>query len=147
VFIAPVVAVGSLLFALAGMANTGLAVARKTRYLALAAAAGLVVNVAANLVLIPWLGVRGAAIATPIGNLAYLLVTYSWSRRYATWHIPWATLIRAGIAAGVAAAAAALVGVAATQPFANVVIDAAIGLSVYVGVLAALGEHRRGEAT
>jgi O-antigen/teichoic acid export membrane protein len=141
--VAPIVAVGSLLFALAGMANTGLAVAKQTKYLIASSAIGLFVNIAANLALIPWLGIKGAAIATPIGNGAYLLATYHWSRRHAAWAIPWRTLVRACAAA--AAGYGAAVAVSVGGFFANVVLDAAVGLPVYVAVLALLGEHRHVE--
>jgi O-antigen/teichoic acid export membrane protein len=143
--VAPIVAAGSLLFALAGMANTGLAVAKQTKFLVVAAASGLAANVAANLVLIPWLGIKGAAIATPIGSAAYLLGTYWWSRRYAALRLPFATLGRAAIAAAAGYGAACAVTVSPTEPAVNVVLDAVVGLPVYVGVLALLGEHRRGE--
>lgn len=142
--VAPIVAAGSLVFALAGMANTGLAVARQTKFLVAAAAAGLAANVVANVILIPWIGITGAAIATPIGNAAYLLATYYWSRRYATWRFPVATLVRACIAASVAYAAASAVSVSPNEPLGNLALNAAVGLPVYVGVLALLREHRRG---
>jgi O-antigen/teichoic acid export membrane protein len=139
--VAPVVAVGSLIFALATMANTGLAVARRTKFLIASSTIGLGVNVAANLVLIPRYGIQGAAVATPIGNLAYLLATYHWSRRYATWRIPYATLIRTCIAAAAGYGAAVAVSTG-TSRLLDIGLDAAIGLTVYVALLGLLGEHR-----
>jgi O-antigen/teichoic acid export membrane protein len=139
--VAPIVAVGSLIFALAGMANTGLAVARRTKYLIVSSIIGLSVNVLANLILIPRFGIEGAAVATPIGNLAYLLATYHWSRRYATWRIPYLTLARACIAAAGAYGAAILVSVGSSR-LVNVGLDAGVGLMVYLALLGAFGEHR-----
>lgn len=139
--VAPVVAVGSLIFALATMANTGLAVAKRTKFLIVSSTIGLGVNVSANLLLIPHFGIQGAAIATPIGNLAYLLATYHWSRRYATWHIPYATLARTCVAAAGAYGAAVAVSVG-TSRLLDIGLDALIGLTIYVALLGALGEHR-----
>ncbi|MDX6453213.1 MAG: hypothetical protein QOH16_3262 [Gaiellaceae bacterium] len=139
--VAPVVAVGSLIFALATMANTGLAVARRTKFLIVSSTIGLGVNVVANLLLIPRFGIEGAAIATPIGNLAYLLATYHWSRRYATWHIPYATLIRTCVAAAAGYGAAVAVSIG-TSRLLDIGLDAVIGLTVYLALLGLLGEHR-----
>jgi O-antigen/teichoic acid export membrane protein len=143
--VAPIVAIGSLLFALAGMANTGLAVAKQMKYLVLSSGIGLAVNVLANLVLIPPMGVKGAAIATPISMAAYLLATYHWARRYATWHVPFGTLLRASTAAGVAYVCAATVSVGSSRLM-HVLLAAAVGLLVYLAALLALGERRRGQA-
>ena len=65
--VAPIVGAGSLIYVLALVSNTGLVIAKKTLPLAVCAAVGLIVNVAANLVLIPPYGIVGAAIATPSG--------------------------------------------------------------------------------
>jgi O-antigen/teichoic acid export membrane protein len=139
--VAPIVAVGSLIFALAGMANTGLAVARRTSFLIASSTIGLVVNIGANLLLIPRFGIQGAAVATPIGNLAYVLATYHWSRRYATWRLPWATLVRTILAATGGYAAAVLVS-AGGDRLVEVMLDAVVGLTVYVALLVVLREHR-----
>jgi O-antigen/teichoic acid export membrane protein len=138
--VAPVVAIGSLLFALAGMANTGLAVARRTKFLIASSSIGLAVNLSANLALIPAFGIQGAALATPIGNGAYLLATYHWSRRYATWRVPWRTLINCAVAAAAGYGVAIAVSVGDSRVF-NVAIDAIVGLPVYIGLLWLLREH------
>jgi O-antigen/teichoic acid export membrane protein len=139
--VAPIVAAGSLIFALAGMANTGLAVARRTKFLIASSTIGLATNVVANLLLIPRFGIQGAAVATPIGNLAYLLATYHWSRRYATWRIPYVTLARACVAGAGGYSAAVLVSVGSSRLL-DVGLDALVGLPVYIGLLGLLGEHR-----
>jgi O-antigen/teichoic acid export membrane protein len=139
--VAPIVASGSLLYALAALANTGLVVAKRTTYLVLSSSLGLLVNVGANLLLIPAYGIRGAAIATPVGYGVYLAATYAWSRHYATWHFPFATALRAAVASGVGYAALKLLPLPPGD-LGNLLSSAAIGLPVYVVVLAVLGEHR-----
>lgn len=142
--VAPIVALGSLLFALTGLANTGLVVARKTTFLILASGIGLVVNVAANIVLIPALGIVGAAIATPVGYGVYLLVTYRWSRAYATWGFPVATALRAAAAAAGGYLVVRLLPHPAND-LVSVALSALVGLVVYAAVLALLGERRAGD--
>jgi O-antigen/teichoic acid export membrane protein len=123
------------------MANTGLAVARRTKYLIASSTIGLSANVLANLALISRFGIQGAAVATPIGNSAYLLATYHWSRRYATWRIPYLTLVRASVA-GVGGYGAAVLVSAGGSRLLDVGLDALVGLPVYIAILGLLGEHR-----
>jgi O-antigen/teichoic acid export membrane protein len=139
--VAPIIACGSVLFALAGLANTGLAVAKRTKYLAASSAIGLAANVAANVVLIPLLGIVGAAIATPLANALYLGATYRWARDHATWHFPWGTFVRAAAAAGAGYATAALVTFGA-QPIERAAFAALIGAAAYLVSLLLLGERR-----
>jgi O-antigen/teichoic acid export membrane protein len=96
-----IVAVGSFIYSLALIGNTGLIVAKRTIPLVSAAFIGLFTNVVANLILIPPFGIKGAAIATPIGMAAYLVSVQIWARRHVTWHFPFSTLVRATLAAGV----------------------------------------------
>jgi O-antigen/teichoic acid export membrane protein len=103
--VAPIVAVGSFILALGLVGNVSLTMARRTMPFVYAALAGLAVNVAANLVLIPSFGVKGAAIATPIGNLVYLLTGQRAARHEATWRFPVRTFATALAAAALAIAA------------------------------------------
>ncbi len=140
--VVPIVAVGALVFALARVGETGLVIAKRTAPLVYAAFIALVVNVVANLVLIPPLGIKGAAIATPIGYLALLASTQLYARRHATWSFPFATLLRAAAAAaiGYGVARAAMLGVDAN--LAKLAVAAAAGAPAYVAVVALLGERR-----
>lgn len=143
--VAPLVAVGSLLTALAVLANTGLAVARQTKYLVFSAGLGLAANVVANLVLIPPLGIKGAAIATPIGTGLYLAFAYMWARPYARWRFPYPTAIRAAAAAGAGYAAAVLLTPDTFSRPATVSAAAGIGGAVYLAAMLLLGERRGSE--
>lgn len=140
--VAPIVAVGSLLFALTTLANVGLAVARQMRYLVASAGIAVVVNVLANLVLIPPYGAIGAAVATPISTGAYLVITYYWARRYAKWRFPRATLARA-IAAGLLAYVAVVTIVPDSWSRVNKIgLTALLGGAVYAAVVVLLGERK-----
>jgi O-antigen/teichoic acid export membrane protein len=139
--VAPIVACGSLLFALAGLANTGLVIARKTKFLALSNALGLIVNIAANIALIPWLGIKGAAIATPIGYGVYLVATYFWARPHATWQFPVATAVRALVAAVCGYVVVRVLPLAPNSIY-TLLFAALAGAAVYVSVLVVLGERR-----
>ena len=67
--IAPLLAVGVAIHALTVLPTTSLNVARETRALPWATGAGAVVTVAANVALIPPLGMTGAALATVAGSV------------------------------------------------------------------------------
>jgi O-antigen/teichoic acid export membrane protein len=148
--VVPIIALASFFGALALFSNTGLSLARKTPQMVYAAAVGLAVNVAANLVLIPLYGIVGAAIAAPIGMATYVAASQFWSRRVLTWHFPFATLVRAAVAAGAGAGAsvaishaAGWVGFQATRPeIAILGTTALVGGGIYVLVLVLLGERR-----
>jgi O-antigen/teichoic acid export membrane protein len=139
--VAPIVACGSLFFALTGLANTGLVVAKRTRYLVLSSGLGLIVNIVANVVLIPELGIKGAAIATPLGYGVYLAATYWWARHHVTWSFPLPTAFRAAAAATAGYAVIRLLPLPASH-LSRVGIGAVVGAMVYVAALLLLGERR-----
>ena len=140
--VVPIVGAGSLVYMLALVANTGLVIAKRTWPLAYSAAIGLTLNVVVNLVLIPPLGIVGAAIATLIGRAGYLVAVQAWARPYATWHFPFMTLARACFAAGVALTTAALTMTVTSYGVVQLIIAIVVGGSVYAGALSLLGEHR-----
>jgi O-antigen/teichoic acid export membrane protein len=138
--VAPIVAAGSLLYALSSIGSIGLAVARRTRPLVYASAIGLAVNVAANLVLIPPFGAKGAAIATPIGWAVYLAAVHLWARGYASWAFPFVTLARAGFASALAFAAAVLLVPGRLADLTGAVAEIGTVAVVYAVALAVTGE-------
>lgn len=140
--VVPIVAIGSLIFALALIGTAGLTIARRTWPFIYAALAGLAANVAANLVLIPWLGIKGAAISTPIGTACFLLAALHWSRREAAWRVPWSAVARAVVAAVVAFGAAVGLESLVEGNLARLLVSGATTLVVYVLVLALLGVRR-----
>jgi O-antigen/teichoic acid export membrane protein len=142
--VAPIVAIGSLLYGLGGLAAVGLAVQRRMRYLILSTALGLIVNVAANLVLIPLYGVIGAAIAVPISTGVYLGATAWWSRPYAHWSFPMSTLVRAVIATVIGIVIAKMAINHFHWQVVQALVAAGVGLVAYAGALLVLGERAHG---
>jgi O-antigen/teichoic acid export membrane protein len=139
--VVPIVAAGSLIYALTLFGNAGLVVSRQSRPLIYASAIALALNVGANLLLIPPLGIKGAAIATPVGNAAFLVAAQYWSRRYATWRFPFATLARTAAAAALGLGAARLL-LFLEQPLASITVRVVAFAVVYVVALWALGERK-----
>ena len=76
-----IVALGAVVYAFYTMFVTALFVAKRTRRLALITFASVIVNVALNALLIPLLGVSGAAWATVGGYAFFALATYLHGRR------------------------------------------------------------------
>ncbi|HEY8315722.1 MAG TPA: oligosaccharide flippase family protein [Gaiellaceae bacterium] len=140
--VAPFVGLGSLVYVLALVSNTGLVISKRTLPLAYSAAVGLTANVVANLILIPPMGILGAAISTPIGMAGYLLTVHAWAHPHATWRFPFTTLARACAAAAAAWGAAALAMPVTAYGALQLVIAVVVGGAVYVGTLSLLGEHR-----
>lgn len=136
------VAAGSLIYSLALIGNTGLIVAKRALPLISAAIVGLVVNVAANLILIPHFGIKGAAAATPIGMAAYLASVQIWSRHHVTWRFPFSTLGRACIAAGAGLAISYELERLTNSTAGDLALACFGGGAVYVLVLVLLGERR-----
>lgn len=145
--VVPIVAIGTLFYALGLVGTAGLITSKRTPPLIWAALIGLGVNVGANLVLIPAFGIIGAAVATPISTATYLLAVQLWARRYVTWRFPYATAARATIAGAVALGAAlAAVPDGLTETLRIAVAALLIGL-VYTAVLGVLGERRMSRAS
>jgi O-antigen/teichoic acid export membrane protein len=145
----PIIAFGTAIFVLVGLAALGCSVTRQIRPMIWSAAAGLAANVASNLVLIPAFGIIGAAISMPIGAAVYLAAATWSSRQYARWHFPFGTLVRSLVATAIAIAVAELaIGWLYEGPLTQTDAGEQIGLAMlvgglaYVGGLALLGELR-----
>ena len=138
--VAPIVAVGTFLYVLALVANTGLVVAKRSRRILVGAGAALLANIVANLVLIPPFGIVGAGIATIVGMGVFLLATLVSSRPFATWHFPLATFVRGLVATLVGVGAALALGRLANRDVTELLVSAGGGLAVYAAALVVLGE-------
>jgi O-antigen/teichoic acid export membrane protein len=139
--VAPLIAAGSLLYSLAAIGSIGLSVAKRTGPLVIGSVTGLVVNIVANLILIPPFGILGSAVATPIGMAAYLMTAYLYAHRYASWSFPLPTLVRATTASVLAYVAAVLSASALESSFAGIVVATIAGGAVYVSTLLVFGER------
>lgn len=79
--------------------GAGLFIHRKTTRIMIAVAGSAVINVLANLVLVPRFGITGAAIATLVSYSLLFVAFVLAGRRYLHVRFPWGTLLRAGLAA------------------------------------------------
>jgi O-antigen/teichoic acid export membrane protein len=138
----PIVALGSLIDAVRRVGTIGLGISRNTRPIIYVTLVALAVNVVANLIMIPFLGIKGAAIATPIAAAVMLAGSLYFSRRYLTWHFPVRTLARGLLAAGAGYIAARYAMHLSHVKLAQIGLAAAIGGVVYLLALVVLGERR-----
>ncbi len=53
-----------------------------------------IINIVMNIILIPTIGINGAAIATIVGYISYVIIVYNISGKYFEWDIPWKTFIK-----------------------------------------------------
>jgi O-antigen/teichoic acid export membrane protein len=105
-------------------------------------AAGL--NVGLNLVLIPRVGILGAALATLIAYAFLLIVTTAFSQREVRVPLPWGALAKAGLLA--TAMYLIVVQVEAGGRLATLVAQVATGALVYGAALLAVDRDSRGQA-
>lgn len=107
------IAAAAFFYGLHYLANIGLHLAHRTGLLLAATVAVLALNAALNWLLVPAYGFAGAGAARTGANLTFVAILAILSRRYITWHFPWAALARisaaATLAAGCGWAASALV--------------------------------------
>lgn len=145
--VVPLIAIGSFIDGIGRIGSVGLGLARRNKATMLAAGIGLGVNVIANLALIPVLGIKGAAIATPISSIAVLTAQRWYARRYVSWFFPYRTAART-IAAGAVGVVAAHYAMSLSHADASkILLAAGIGAVAYVATLALLGERRTAPLT
>ena len=93
-------------------------------------------NVILNLILVPMMGVHGAAIATTTSFAIGLLASIGMGRKIVAMPIPWDTLTRCGVAS--AAMAAAVLLLPALGGVAELILKAGVGAVVYAVVVMVL---------
>jgi O-antigen/teichoic acid export membrane protein len=103
-----------------------------------------IVNLAANLLLIPRFGYIGAGVATLLGYGSYLLMTLQSARGSMRLAPPPRLLASVGAAFGILAGAGALVGAAfdPTSHLTRLLIGAPFVVALYAAVIIGRGEHR-----
>ncbi len=141
----PYVATAAFLYGMSYFANMGLHLAKKTRLLLLMTLVALAVNVCANFALLPHFSFVGAAWARIASNAVLVLAVAAAGHRYLRWRLPWKSILRIGLAAAAAGAAAWF---AKGHLPVNVFTLAGLfllGALVYGGLLLVLGEFTREE--
>lgn len=110
----------------------GFTLGKKTGLLLVTMAIPAVCNIGLNLILIPRMGVVGAAVSTALSFAIGLIACLLLSRRAIALPMPWDSLIRCGLASAVMA------GVVMTLPplggFVELAMDAAVGGLVYAAL-------------
>lgn len=93
--VVPWVAAGAFCLGLTQYMYKPFELKKKTKVLFLIATCVAVLNIILNYLFIPRVGIVGAAGATFISYLAYLLVTWLLSRKLIKWSFPWSTIAKA----------------------------------------------------
>jgi O-antigen/teichoic acid export membrane protein len=89
----PILALGFLAFSLGVPGDHLLVAAGKTHVLFFVNSAMVIANLAMNIILIPRIGISGAALSTLAGHLIYALTVLFLARRIVSFTIPWRSLI------------------------------------------------------
>ena len=125
----------------------GLYIGRRTVLLLAASVAATIVNLVANYCLIPEYGYYGCGVARVISNGTLLVLMALVSHRYLRWRLPWVSLFRIALAAGIAGGVAGVVkGLLPHNIFTLGLFGGAAGLA-YGAVLLALREVSRDEVS
>lgn len=137
----PWVSAGMVVDGVGSFVGAGLFVRRKAATLSVLVFSSAVANIAMNLVLVPRLGTLGAALST-LAAYSLLCLSFWWyGRPLLAVEFPWATTLRALLAAVVMFAA--LGYLLPGQRLLTVAVRAAVGAPIYVGLIAALDEDAR----
>jgi len=99
--ILPWVIAGMIVDGTNSMLGAGLFIHRKTRVIMAIVVSGAALNIGLNLILVPRIGIIGAAIATLASYSGTALALRIAGRRLLPVPLPWLTFLRAGIAAGI----------------------------------------------
>ena len=99
--ILPWVIAGMIVDGTNSMLGAGLFIHRKTRIIMAIVVSGAAFNIGLNLILVPRIGIIGAAIATLVSYSGTALALRIAGRRLLPVPLPWLTFLRAGIAAGI----------------------------------------------
>ena len=99
--IMPWVIAGMVVDGTNSMLGAGLFIHRKTRVIMAIVVSGAALNIGLNLVLVPRIGIMGAAIATLVSYTGTALALRLAGRRLLPVPLPWMTVVRAAFAAGI----------------------------------------------
>jgi O-antigen/teichoic acid export membrane protein len=123
------------------MLGAGLFIQRKTRTIMAIVPTCALLNIVLNLLLVPRIGIVGSAIATLVSYAATSLAMAFYGRNLLCVPIPWATLLRAGLAA--LAMYEGLIRVYPGQRLLTVAVRTVLGAMLYVSVLLCIDSDAR----
>jgi len=139
--IIPVVVIGMILASFHLFFRIGLFVRKKTVSLASLTTASMVLNLLLNVVLLPWIGVMGAAIATLLSFAIWIAATAWVSIKAFPVPFEFAAYARYAFVAGLAAAAGLLVHI--SHHWVEAAVRGCIVVCLYLGVLYLSDAHSR----
>lgn len=138
----PWVIAGMVVDTAATIVGAGLYIHRKAGIMMMSVAGSAVINVGANLLLVPRFGIIGAAASTLIGYGVLYLAFAAGARRYLHVPLPWRTITRSGLAALVMYTA--LHFILPGRRFITVGVRGVAGIVIYGALIAAIDARGRG---
>ncbi|MCU1279091.1 MAG: polysaccharide biosynthesis protein [bacterium] len=123
------------------MLGAGLFIHRKTRTIMTIVLSCAALNIGLNLILVPRIGIQGAAIATLVCYSAAALALASAGRTLLPVELPWTTMLRAGLASVVMYYA--LVHVCPGRRLVSVGVRVLVGAPIYGGIMALISPDAR----
>jgi len=139
--IIPWVAGGIFFLGLAFCAYNPFYLRKKTQVLLLPLAFASASNIGLNIILIPHLGIVGAAISTFVAYLILFIATFGYSTRLLAWIIPWETFIKTILAGAAMYFVLFFSFHGAVMGFKLIVIKIVCGAVIYIAIAALLKEQ------
>jgi O-antigen/teichoic acid export membrane protein len=100
VSVVPWVAISQIFLGLYPVLSLGPKIKKQTGPLAWVAFSAAIANILLNILLIPWIGILGAAVATLVGYLLLAVIGYSVGQRYFPIPLDWMRLGKLALASG-----------------------------------------------
>jgi len=145
--VVPWVAAAAGLLGLMEYYTIGLYIGRRTVLLLAASVGATIVNLVANYCLIPEYGYYACGVARVISNGTLLVLMALVSHRYLRWRLPWVSLFRIALAAGIAGVVAAVVKALLPYNISTLGLFGGAGGLAYGASLLALREVSRDEVS
>jgi O-antigen/teichoic acid export membrane protein len=139
--ILPWVIAGMVLEGANAMVAAGLFIHRKTKHIGAVVFSSAILNLVLNLVLVPRIGIMGAAIATLVSYAVSSCALAFAGRRFLPVKLPWMTMTHAALAA--IAMFAALAHLCPGRHLLTVAVRALAGPPLYVLLIALIDAHAR----
>jgi O-antigen/teichoic acid export membrane protein len=139
--ILPWVIAGMVFDGTTSMVGAGLFIHRKTKWIMAIVLSCAILNLAINFVLVPRIGIMGAAIATLVSYVASTLLMAVVGRSLLRVAMPWLTMLRAGVASAVMYGA--VVWIHPGHRLVTIAIRVAIAIPVYAIIMVAIDGDAR----
>ncbi len=143
--ILPWVIGGMVLEGANAMLAAGLFIHRKTRHIGAVVFSAAIINLVLNVILVPRIGIKGAAVATLVSYAIASCALAFAARRFLPVSIPWMTMARAALAA--CAMYASLAYLCPDRHLLTVAVRALVGPPIYVLLIALIDPDARALVT